>query len=61
VSQSVGDSLTCAIISVSYESKIRGDIFDLVVRNNWKLYEMREEVLSLEKIFSELASGGVNE
>jgi len=55
------DGLTGAIVVASYEREIRGDIFDIVVKRGWKLYEMREEVLSLEKIFSELASGGLNE
>jgi len=57
-----GDSeFTAAIISVSGKSEVRPEIFKAISGNNWIMYEMKQDQVSLENIFRELTTGGVNE
>ncbi len=52
--------LTAAVISVPGNTEVRPDIFRLVSSNNWLMYEMKQDQVSLENIFRELTAGGAN-
>ncbi|TFH41183.1 MAG: ATP-binding cassette domain-containing protein [Chrysiogenales bacterium] len=49
--------LVCARVIASGKADIRPEIFRLVSRNDWVLYEMTQEQRSLERVFRELTGG----
>jgi len=61
VTETGDDNLVGAVVSVDGNEDIRPRIFNMVKDNDWVLYEMKEEQLSLETIFRELTIGGENE
>jgi ABC-2 type transport system ATP-binding protein len=52
--------LTAAVISVSGNAEVRPEIFRIIASNNWLMYEMKQDQVSLENIFRELTVGGAN-
>jgi len=52
--------LTAVSITVSASAEVRPEIFKMTAANNWLMYEMKQEQMSLENIFRELTVGGVN-
>lgn len=52
--------LTGAFITVDGGCEARPDIFRAVAANNWTLYELKQEHMSLENIFRQLTQGGTN-
>lgn len=44
------------VLSVPAYSEIRPQIFEMAVKENWKLYELHQEELNLEDIFRELTN-----
>ncbi|HNX23919.1 MAG TPA: ATP-binding cassette domain-containing protein [Spirochaetota bacterium] len=52
--------LTAAVISVSGNAEVRPEIFRIIASNNWMMYEMKQDQVSLENIFRELTVGGAN-
>ena len=55
------EDLTSAIISTTSNEDIRPHLYDCIKKNDWVLYELKQEHLSLENIFRELTLGGGNE
>lgn len=45
-------------LSVAEDKEIRHKIFDLIVKNNWVLYEMSVQRNSIEDVFRALTTGG---
>ncbi|MCP4131505.1 MAG: ATP-binding cassette domain-containing protein [bacterium] len=58
--EAAGDYLSL-VIHVEGANDIRPDVSRLIHGNNWNLYEMTDEQVSLENIFRELTIGGDNE
>lgn len=56
-----GEEFTSAVLSVDHQAEVRPEIFRAAVRNNWVIYEMKQEHLSLENVFRELTTGGEDE
>jgi len=54
------EDLLSVNVTASMNNDIRPEIFKLVIDNNWILYEMKQEKLSLEHIFRKLTAGGGN-
>jgi ABC-2 type transport system ATP-binding protein len=51
---------TSALITVSPIAEVRPGIFKVICVNNWMMYEMKQDQMSLENIFRELTVGGAN-
>jgi len=60
VGQMEDAELTAAVIAVSGTAEIRPEIFRVISSNNWVMYEMKQDQVSLENIFRELTAGGEN-
>ncbi len=56
-----GEEFTSAVLTVGHQSEVRPELFRLAVQNNWVIYEMKQEHLSLENVFRELTTGGEDE
>ncbi|HOP30929.1 MAG TPA: ATP-binding cassette domain-containing protein [Spirochaetota bacterium] len=56
-----GDEFTSAVLTVDHQAEVRPEIFKTAVQNNWVIYEMKQEHLSLENVFRELTTGGEDE
>lgn len=56
-----GDEFTSAVLTVDHQSEVRPELFKTAVQNNWVIYEMKQEHLSLENVFRELTTGGEDE
>lgn len=56
-----GDEFTSAVLTVDHQAEVRPELFRLAVQNNWVIYEMKQEHLSLENVFRELTTGGEDE
>ncbi|NLM01282.1 MAG: ATP-binding cassette domain-containing protein [Treponema sp.] len=55
---SEGDKITCASLSISGDTDVRKDVFNLVNRRGWTLYEMSMQRNSIEDVFRTLTVGG---
>lgn len=56
-----GDEFTSAVLTVDHQAEVRPELFRIAVQNNWIIYEMKQEHLSLENVFRELTTGGEDE
>ncbi len=56
-----GDEFTSAVLTVDHDAEVRPELFKIAVQNNWVIYEMKQEHLSLENVFRELTTGGEDE
>ncbi|HOP63463.1 MAG TPA: ATP-binding cassette domain-containing protein [Spirochaetota bacterium] len=56
-----GEEFTSAVLTVDHQVEIRPELFRAAVQNNWVIYEMKQEHLSLENVFRELTTGGEDE
>lgn len=56
-----GDEFTSAVLTVDHQAEVRPELFKTAVQNNWVIYEMKQEHLSLENVFRELTTGGEDE
>jgi ABC-2 type transport system ATP-binding protein len=56
-----GEEFTSAVLTVDHQAEVRPELFRLAVQNNWVIYEMKQEHLSLENVFRELTTGGEDE
>lgn len=56
-----GDEFTSAVLTVDHQAEVRPELFRIAVQNNWTIYEMKQEHLSLENVFRELTTGGEDE